>query len=199
MGKAKPPEKPPEPPKRGRGNVPQITAARVQLLVKAIGNGTPRMQAARLAKISYTTYRNWINWGEEAWNKAGECEAKVKPKDKLYVDLFLGVGEAIAKTVDEALSNIRKAGKKNWQADAWLVARLCPGQYGDNRKEISELKKALADLVKEMAEYQNTKLPDMPTPPPEVPPELIPLPESSTPKPEIPLVPVLPEEEPKGE
>jgi len=91
------------------------------------------------------------------------------------------------KTVNEALSNIRKAGKKNWQADAWLVSRLCPHDFADNRHELNQLKKALGDLVKSMAEYENTRTPDAPpAPPAEVPPpDLIPVP---TPVPLIPEI-----------
>lgn len=186
MGKSKPPPKPggKKPPKKNkkkprpgdskrlsRGRQPEITAEKVRLLVEAVGNGTPKSHAAAMVNISYDTYRNWVLRGEEAWEKAGQCDARVNKADRLYVNLFVQTGAARAATIDEALANIRKAGKKNWQADAWLVGRLCPGTFGDNRREIGELKKALGDLLKEMAEFQNTKMPDVPKPQPEHVPE----------------------------
>lgn len=150
-------------PKRGRGKPPAITPAMVKLLIKAIGHGTPKAGACRLARISFNSYRNWMNRGELAWEAAGESDAKVKIADRQYVDLFLGVSAAIAKTIDDALANIGRAGKKNWQASSWLVSRLCPERYADNRADLIAMRRQLKQLLKEI-DQQRAVMAAQPTP-----------------------------------
>lgn len=183
-GKVKPakPVPTPEPKKRGRGRQPEITPEKVTLIVTAIANGTPRMQAAALARISYTSYRNWVAWGEEAWQKAGECQEKVKDADRLYVRLFLEVAEVKAKLVSEALTNIRKAGKKHWQANAWVLSRLCPAQFADNRQELAAIKKQFADFMREIAQLKAAR-PEATVPDPNPVPVPVPSPDGLVPDP----------------
>lgn len=176
MGKSKPKGSsvPKAPKKRKRGRQPEISPERVALLTEAAGNFLPRMQAARMARISYATYRNWVRRGEAAWHKAQEDENRVKEDDRIYVDLFLGIGESLANAISESLEDIKKAGKKNWQAQAWILARVCPDDFGDNRLEIREMKKEFGQLLKELAELKNSRPPDVPVPeipkPPDLPP-----------------------------
>jgi hypothetical protein len=169
------PKSKPKPRKRKSGQRgPHLTEQRVKLLVKALSLGTPRMQCARLVGVTYQTLKNWWNRGEAAWERAGQCEEKVKEDDRLYVSLFVGAGQSMAKAVQDALSNVKTAGKKNWQAAAWLLARWCPERFADNRHELIALKKQLAELLKALAELQNArvpaeKVPESPVPTPEVP------------------------------
>jgi hypothetical protein len=165
------PKKKPKPRKgsgrRKVGRQPGISKERVAVLVKGVAHGLPRAQCARLARISVPSLCNWMARGQEAWEKANENPAAVPKDDRLYVELFLQSDEALSETLLESVKNIRKAGKKGaWQAEAWLLTRLAPGRFADNRQEIRELRRALDDVLKQLAEYKNTRLPDQPAQPP---------------------------------
>src|SRR4029434_8154202 len=109
--------------------------------------------------ISFQTFKNWMNRGEEAWNRADQCGERVPEKDMLYVSLFVGAGEAMAKAVQEALVNVKSAGKRNWQGGGLVPPRWYPERFADNRHELIALKKQLAELLKALTELQNTRVP----------------------------------------
>lgn len=147
--------KPKSKPKKKTGRKEGITAARVRVLVKAIGCGLPKVHAARLAKITDRTLFNWMEMGEEAFSHCNDDESKVPKPLKLHVQLFLGVRKAMADTMQDALNNIAEAGEKNWQASAWLLTRLCPGRFADQRREFADLKRQCAELLAEVVRLRN--------------------------------------------
>lgn len=156
----KKPKKKAKPKRKRAGRKDSITVARVRVLVKAVGCGLPKCHAASLAKITHRTLCNWLNWGEEALAEAGEDESRVPAVRRLHVQLFLGIRKAVADTMKDALDNIAEAGEKNWQASAWLLSRLSPNRFADQRLQYMELKRTCAELAAEVQRLRN--LPPLP-------------------------------------
>lgn len=148
-------KKPKKPKKKHPGRQSDITEGRVRVLVKAIGSGLPKVHAASLARISHRCLNKWELLGSQAFEEAGEDEARVPKNRRLHVRLVLGIRKAIADTMQEALDNIHAAGEKHWQADAWLLSRLCPSRFADQRREFADLKKQCAELLAEVVRLRN--------------------------------------------
>lgn len=192
-GGRKPPKGPPKPPapepRKKLGRRCEINPEVVECLIRAVGNGTPKVKAVKLARVCYQTFMNWCERGKAAWELAGEDGDKVPAEDVLFVELFVGIEEATAVLVDEELTNIRRAGKKHWQASSWLLTRVAGRWFADNRHEIAELKKMLGGLMGELAALKNA------TPPPKPEDERAAVPEMPTPVPAPPVpepVPIIP-------
>lgn len=140
--------------RRPYGRKHGITPERVKVLVKACGAGVPRGHAAALAKISIKSFSNWLTWGEEAWNASDEGRLPIPEDRKLHVQLFLELKLELADTMQTALTNIGKAGKKHWQASAWLLTRLAPDKFADNRREMADMRKELKGIIAELDAYR---------------------------------------------
>lgn len=200
----KPPKKPTPPPapapipRKKLGRRCEISEEIVSTLVCAIGNGTPKVKAVKLARVCYQTFMNWCERGKNAWEAAGEDGDNVAAEDLLFVELFVGVEEATAVLIDTELTNIRKAGKRHWQASSWLLTRVAGRWFADNRHEIAELKKMLGGLMGELAALKNSTPPPAPKPEPaEAVPET-PTPDPAPPVPEpVPIIPTPAAEPPK--
>ncbi|MEP6669410.1 MAG: hypothetical protein ABJF10_09675 [Chthoniobacter sp.] len=104
------------PPKGGRPCL--LTPNRQAVLLKAIQEGLPLKQAARLASISYDTLNRWRKKGEEEYAPLEFrkfCEA-------------LGHSEATA--MHRLVSVVSDAGKSDWRASAWILERRFREEFG---------------------------------------------------------------------
>ncbi|MCB0383746.1 MAG: hypothetical protein KDD43_00010 [Bdellovibrionales bacterium] len=98
-------------------------------LCNLIRAGTPYEHATRAVGISTTTFHRWLKDGEKA--KSGK-----------YRVFWEAIKKAEGKRVAEALNNIRLAGKKSWQADAWFLERRYPEQFAkiDDKLKAEEIR-----------------------------------------------------------
>lgn len=78
--------------------------------------GVPIPQAASAAGFSWNTVKDWLKKGREG--------------KKPFVGFLVATQEAKAKWVAAATMRITKAGAKSWKADAWLLERRLPHQFG---------------------------------------------------------------------
>lgn len=80
--------------------------------------GVPIKHAAISHGISEVTFYNWYNKGKDSTRKN---------KFKTFYDK---VEEAKSKAIALRARRICKAGKSNWQADAWWLERVDPENFG---------------------------------------------------------------------
>lgn len=89
--------------------------------------------------INSQTYYNWMNRGEEIHDMDDKervayfkslPNATTKRNAKLYLEFYDTVKKAQLEAKMGALRNIRNAGKKSWQADAWFLERRYRQQFG---------------------------------------------------------------------
>lgn len=95
-----------------------LTPKREAALLRAIEEGLPLTQAARLAGISYDTLNRWRKKGGEEFAPLEFrkfCEA-------------LGHSEAIA--MQRLVRVVSDAGKKDWRASAWILERRFREEFG---------------------------------------------------------------------
>lgn len=89
--------------------------------------------------VSHNSYYQWMNRGEEIADM-DEDERKQYYQDlpnettrknaKLYHEFYETSKRAQLEAKMAALRNIRKAGKKSWQAEAWYLERKYRHQFG---------------------------------------------------------------------
>ncbi|KKN90005.1 hypothetical protein LCGC14_0231170 [marine sediment metagenome] len=95
--------------------------------IEHIKAGLPVAPSCRAAGISYQALMGWLKLGE-----AG--------KNKDYYDFFMEVRQAEAEAEITIAEEIRAAGKKQWQANAWFMERRWADRWGRReaiRQEIS--------------------------------------------------------------
>lgn len=89
-----------------------------QALLRSIKRGAPHDVAAAVAGVSV---RTWHRWRQKA--EAGE---------EPYAALMAEVERAEADQELCYVTRIRKAGRTDWKADAWLLERSKPQRWGSN-------------------------------------------------------------------
>jgi len=100
------------------GRKTKLTPEVQTAIVQAVARGLPYCHARRLAGVGRSTFFNWMALGENL--RVGT----------LYRDFRDAVKRADAQFVVEALGHIQAAGKKQWQAYAWLLERRFPEDFG---------------------------------------------------------------------
>lgn len=101
----------------GSVKIPDVQAE----LCKLISIGTPIMMACDGVGISYPAYNKWMHKGEDA--VSGQ-----------YRDFYKAIKKAEADMVARSVARIQKAAQDGtWQADAWLLERRCPQEFGRDR------------------------------------------------------------------
>lgn len=98
---------------------PKLTPDVQQRIVDAVRNGNTRRIAAAVGGVDESTLYRWLERGN------GPRAAK------LYREFREAVYSAEATAVQTAVAAIRLAGVKGtWQAYAWWLERLHPGEFG---------------------------------------------------------------------
>ena len=104
-------------------------------LYKSVKEGNSFRIACNACGLPYTTFKDWMEKGEEGYSPYFEFKLKMEQ------------GAAIA--AEEMTANLRKAGAKgNIGADQWLLAKLYPEVFGSNKKvDIKEDKKQEIKII----------------------------------------------------
>ena len=115
-------------------------------ILAAVRTGCPYKFAAEAAGISARTLHEWLRHGKE--------DISLKKHTSTFAVLLRDIKGAEAQGIAYRLRIIQRASKKQWQAAAWTLERVHPAHFGDARKEIREMKKALAEVITLLAEMK---------------------------------------------
>ena len=122
------PEKPPV-----SGRETKLTTELQGRLCRDLADAVPRRHACARAGIGVRTLRRWLARG-----KKGETP---------YAALLAEVKKAEADAVAKHVSNIELHSTDSWQANAWILERRWPEEFGSQRAEIKELRKQVQELL----------------------------------------------------
>ena len=102
----------------------------IENFFKAIKLGMNNIKASEFAGFSDKVLYKWINQGEADLEEGQET---------IFVEFVDTLKKARAECQAFHLQNVIKAGQNgNWQASAWILERLFPTSFGQNRQETSE-------------------------------------------------------------
>lgn len=96
----------------------KLTPENVSTFIEAIKDGNYRKHAAALIGADERTVKRWMSLGELP--KAKE------PFKSFAAKVVAAEGESLT----EQVRNITRAGKKDWRASAWYVARKAANEFG---------------------------------------------------------------------
>lgn len=122
-----PPKKPKKKPNnkithKSVGYPPKLTRALIKEIAKYLEGGNFAETAAAAVGITRVTYYAWLRKGARA-------------KSGLHYDFAQAVNLAMAKGEVGLIDTVKKAGKKDWKAAAWIAGRRHHKKWG-KRKQI---------------------------------------------------------------
>ena len=121
------------------------------MVLSSLREGQNRKTAAERAGISYRTLQHWFAWGQGTNSVRPEpAGGDVAPYERFVQEAKKAEKESVA----ELVARIRAAGGTNWTANAWLLERMIPEDFADNRKLLAETKFALEQAQKLIADQQ---------------------------------------------
>lgn len=132
------------------GRPPEVESDNAKNFIEGVRAGLTYRLAANLAGLSEGGVYYWLKKGKQ--EKAGK---KSKAGPGPYLKFFEAVKKAEADFAAKNLANIQRAADSTdrlWTASAWLAERRFPEDYGDQRREVSELKKLIAQQGKQIDE-----------------------------------------------
>jgi transposase len=110
----------------------------IEMTYDLLKEGHYNEDVAEYIGVSQQTFYNWMNKGEELHEMSEEeyeehikqlPNETTKKNAKLFLEFFETVKRANTEAKMQALRNIRKAGKKSWQAEAWFLERKFRSQF----------------------------------------------------------------------
>lgn len=116
-----------------------LTRDMILMVYDLLKEGHYNEDVAEYIGINQATFYDWMNKGEELDDmEDDELELHIQnlPNDtvrknaQLYHEFYKTVKQANTEAKMTALRNIRKAGKKSWQAEAWFLERKFRHQFG---------------------------------------------------------------------
>lgn len=116
--------------KNAEGKFDWVWNEPIQKFFQAIKLGMNNLKACEYAGFTDKALYEWINKGETDLEKGQET-------------VFSEFVETLKKTRAECqafhLQNVIRAGQNgNWQASAWILERIFPSSFGQNRNESNE-------------------------------------------------------------
>jgi len=108
-------------------------------LIHHISRGVAIKYAAPACGINPDTFYKWMKQGEEDFAN-GETT--------LHSRLYDTISKSKSKFIQEAIENIKKAGRtnKNWQANTWLLEKLYSAGYGKDSIEVQNLARDIDEI-----------------------------------------------------
>lgn len=106
----------------------------VNEIADAIKGGMSYEDAAALAGISRATLQNWKARAKAENERLQEKGARIRKKEQVFVDFLDTLKRAELEGKQYLLTIIANAGKKQWQASAWLLERRYPDEYGRRQR-----------------------------------------------------------------
>lgn len=117
--------------KRKQGRPSKISEELVNQFCECMELGLPIGTACDLVGITYATYYNYREKGEEEieWMEENG-EDSPRPENKLFYEFLKTTTRSRAKGVATAIRKIREAGEKDWKAEAWYLERCHSSDFG---------------------------------------------------------------------
>lgn len=108
-------------------------------LIHHVTRGVAVKYAAPACGINPDTYYRWMKQGEEDI---------LNGETTLYGRLYDTISKAKSQFIQEAIENIKKAGRsnKNWQANSWLLEKLYSAGYGKDSLEVQNLARDIDEI-----------------------------------------------------
>ncbi len=133
--------------------------------IRIARDGSTQKEAALLTGISESVFYRWMTRGRkerirlEGLGVEKDDKGRANPDELPYLELFEVVIRAIPLRKALLVERIRKAGQdpRNWTANAWLLERLHPDEFGrKTRLEISRVpwREEVVDLIKQGMTYE---------------------------------------------
>lgn len=102
----------------------KLTPERSEAITSALRLGLSYTLACQAAGITYNTFRNWLDQGEQLLNTSDDPD----PSD--YIDFYLAVKLAEAECARSRLAIINAAADNGtWTAAAWVLERRFPKDF----------------------------------------------------------------------
>lgn len=114
---------------KARGRPTKFTPERREKIIQLIKAGNYLETATQAAGIDYSTFRNWMNRGEDALQRQSEGD-KLTKVEKEFVDFVEHIQKAEAEAEARNLMIINKAASDSWQAAAWYLERKHHDRWG---------------------------------------------------------------------
>lgn len=127
------------------GRPSKFTPDRAEGIIEAINNLVPYRVAAEAHQIDRSTLYDWINKGFDDI-KAGKKNTALA---KFSYTIKKGKCEAIKKLITDI-----KAGKKSWQARAWLLERRFPMEFSLAAEELAQMKRQIEEIKALIKHYE---------------------------------------------
>lgn len=121
-----------------------LTTAVQEKICQSIREGNYQDVAARSAGVPVRTYRRWVQLGK-------------KEKSGIYHDLWHAVIEAEADAEITCVRIVMHASKEDAKHAEWWLERKFPARWSSNRKELSQLRRDLNELVLALKAQKNGK------------------------------------------
>ncbi len=118
------PQTPADPPRRPVGRPSRLTPERSKVLLEGVKMGLTYKLACARSGITFTTFRKWIEKGEQ--QATGE-----------YRDFLDLLTKAEADGAAQSIAAIKIAAQKDWRAAAWMLEARHPEEYGRKRLEVT--------------------------------------------------------------
>lgn len=114
---------------KARGRPTKFTPERREKIIQLIKAGNYLETATQAAGIDYSTFRNWMNRGEDALQRQSDGD-KLTKVEKEFVDFVEHIQKAEAEAEARNLMIINKAASDSWQAAAWYLERKHHDRWG---------------------------------------------------------------------
>lgn len=110
------------------GRKPKLTPEVQHMICTGISAGLPKKAACAAVGVSESAFYEWLQRGEEDIEKC---------KKSLYAEFVEQIKKSESAFQLTHLTRISKAGQEgNWQADAWLLERCFPKEYGRQKMDV---------------------------------------------------------------
>ena len=109
------------------GRPSKCTKELCDAICKDIKEGNTLKYSVQKQGITEQTFYNWMKKGEDSKTKSGK-----------YFDFFDNIKKAQEEGKNHLVKGIRKHGQNTWQAQAWLLERMYPQEFGKREKVAME-------------------------------------------------------------
>ena len=132
---------------------PKICKELIDEILTYKENGLSDSDICDMCMIGKSTFYEWVSEGEKIKN--GDLELDDVPYGSLKVDLAEGLKRAKVAFKAFHIQNITKAGKKNWQASAWMLERFFPKEFGRIDRQVAIMGEADKEngMLEEILDY----------------------------------------------
>lgn len=117
----------------------KLTQKLIDDLAHHISRGVAIKYACPACGIHRDTFHRWMVKGERD---------KLNEEETPHSLLFDTISKVKSQFIQEAIENIKKAGRsnKNWQANSWLLEKLYSAGYGKDSLEVQNLARDIDEI-----------------------------------------------------